>query len=218
MGPVPATKKTVRRALWLLAVAVLGNLTTAAGPVQAQGSINFGGGTLVGTASFSGNGVPPVNTPCQPISFSLQLKAALTLANASGQEFVGTVPEDPTSGFLGGSGSSNCENTTVGGGTLAINGFSVTQATGGTLTCTGFSGTYVRTATDLSAVLGSGPLSTDGCKITGSPTGKVAIIVRAEVVPTPGTGNGVSTGVTAATFSGTFTVVPAEGQPSTPAI
>ena len=189
-----------RIAAGALAVAAFGAVV----PPGAQAAQpNAGGGAFSGDISFSGNGIPPVNTPCRAASFTLSALAAVALANGAGSQSVwANVP--PVGSRLTGSGTSTCENTLVGGGVLALDPINVVNpVTQARLACTSMTGSYTRTGTDLAAVLSG------RCAIDSFDAGPVTVYVRAGVEPAPGTGNGATTNVTAATISGTFVIVPA---------
>lgn len=191
-----------KRIITILAVAIgllYGNLAPAS-----AAPANAGGGTLVGDVTFTGKRVPPLNTPCVDVSFTFEVQATITLANSAQAQGVWTLPNSLTASKLTGSGASDCENATVGGGDLTVNAITATnQVTTGTLSCSSLNGAYTRTGTDLKAVLGG------DCAINTHAAGRVAIHVRAEVVPTAS--NGITTGVSQASFTGTFMVIPAEG-------
>lgn len=188
-------------------------MTFAAVPANAlPASTNFGGGAIEGDVTFTSPGVPPVNTPCQPVSFSLTVRAVAVVSNSAGAEFAGVIGSIPLRPLLGsdisGSGSSTCENASVGGGTLNIAAFRARNpVTLALFLCTAMTGTYVRTLTDVTAVIGTTTLG-GGCAITRQPTGRVAFVIRAEFAP-EAVGAGLTTGITSARFAGTFTVVPA---------
>jgi len=203
----------------LLIVAMVGLLVATGSNWPGQAAEpSVGGGTLTGRVTFGTNGtlpVPPVNTPCRQVGFTFDAFATIAIRNLGGSFFVGTAGNAQAGTGLTGSGTSECENFTVGGGRLALDAISVTNPqTTGTLVCHGLQGagtpllgSYTRTLTDLTAVVGG------QCGINHGLTGNVAIVIRAQLVPDDKVGDGVTAGVASARMAAAFTVVPA-GDPT----
>lgn len=192
----------VSRAAVAVGTLVVLMVVPSVAPAGADGPPNLGGGELIGRVAFDPPGLPPVNTPCRTVRFSFTADANVAFLNAAGAFWVGSL--DSTTTRLTGTGSSHCENATVGGGELTINAIDVLHpTTTGALTCSPMRGAYTRTASELTAVLGG------ACTISGQETGRVAIVLRGYLLPAPGTGNGVTTTITSFDFRAAFTVVPA---------
>lgn len=204
----------------VLTMVLLG--ATAGTPAGADAP-NMGGGTLAGTINFAAPGIPPINTPCAEVDFSFSLEGSAAIVNGEGIFFAGAIgnpadgdPQVFPSPPVTGTGHSDCENTSVGGGTLSIDEIDAENPfTGpGRIKCTAppgktsISGVYVRTLGDVSAVVSA------QCQINTSPPDRVAFIIRGQVTPTT-PGQGVTTSVVNASFVGGFVVVPA-GDPIQP--
>lgn len=200
--------RRLRRVLAGLIAAALSLSPLGAGPATADDPANAGGGSFSGSISFSGAGIPPVNTPCRGTSFSIDVAATITLANGEGS-FGTWLLTPPAGANITGSGHSTCENSTIGGGRLSLAAIDVVNpVTSSRLRCgldgaQPLEGAFTRVATDVTAVLGG------ECFIDNFDVGKVAIYIRGEFTPSPLTGNGITTNVTQANVAGTFTVVPA---------
>lgn len=193
-------KRRAARASMLVAVLAL----LSPQPADADGPApNAGGGAFSGRVAFDGPGAPPVNTPCRPASFRFTATAVVTLANAGGAQSTWLL--DSTFGpLLTATGSSACENASVGGGVLTVDPIRATNPLlPASLSCSAVTGAYTRTGTDLTAVLSG------DCAIDMHSAGRVSFYVRAEVTPASGTGNGTTTYITAADVKGGFIVVPA---------
>jgi len=215
----PLRRRYRRSRLSAIAVAMASVLFISA-PTAASAALatNFGAGTLEGTLNFR-PAVPPLNTPCQLVTFTFRMKAVAVLGTSTGNQFAGViglvvVPLHPL--FSGGmditgSGFSRCENATVGGGTITVNAFSARNlVTQNTVLCTAMTGGYVRTGTDVNAEVGATGLG-QGCKVNSQGTGTIghtAVALHAELTPTA-PGAGVTVGVSLAVLVGTFVVVPA---------
>jgi hypothetical protein len=188
--------------LLLIGAAVLASVwLLPAGSASAVGN-NIGGGTMLGTVNFS-SGIPPLNQPCAPTSFTLQ-----------GQSLDSSIFNSTIVGYLGeidisGTGGSSCEGALAGSGNLTLTSVSSPPAGGvfqSTIKCadpnavpaTTLSGTYTRNGADVEAVLSG------NCIINGS-TVPVGFIFRGPFVPT-NSGGGTTAPVTNATFTGPFVV------------
>lgn len=201
----------MQRARRGVTVAIVGLLAMVAGGGQAHaGQPNVGAGTLRGTVTYAaGQGLPPFNTPCKDVAFAFNAFATIAVENLAGSDWVGTIGDPQAGTGMTGSGSASCESATVGGGEFNVDAIDIRHPiTTGTLTCQGIvggplTGSYTRTLSDLTAVVGG------KCSINGHPTDNVAILIRAEVIPTGEPGDGVTAGVTSAALIATFTVVPA---------
>ena len=184
-------------------VAVIATVWGPAPGASAATQPNAGEAAFSGQVRFAGHGISPLNTPCRPASFTFSAEATISLANGAGSQGA-WVLAPPFGALLTGSGLSTCENVLVGGGLVSFNAIDVVNpVTAARLRCTGMSGAYTRQLADLAAVLGG------SCAIDSFDAGKVTLYVKANFAPSGGTGNGVTTNVTAASLNGTFTVVPA---------
>jgi hypothetical protein len=188
-------------------------IVTGAGQAQA-GEPNIGGGTLRGTVTYGGSqGLPPVNSPCRDVAFTFSAFAVIAIENLAQSDWIGTIGDAQAGTGISGSGSSACDSATVGGGIFNVNAIDVVHPrTSGRLICQGLTGgpltgSYTRTLTDLTAVVGG------KCSINAYETDNVAIVIRAELVPTGEVGDGVTAGITSAALAAVFTVVPA-GDPT----
>jgi hypothetical protein len=198
-----ASSRRFKSAALLGAVALLGAfMATPAGAAY-----NIGGGAITGSVAFdSGKEVPPFFSPCAPTSFKLTVDNANTSANSAtvvintqGTEYAGTVD-------LQGTGSSICESASTGGGNLTLTTVKGVGPNEGTISCadpatgTTLRGTYVRVYTDVSALLHG------SCTINGH-AATVTFAFHGEFVPTS-PGQGLSSPVSSATFTGPFAVIP----------
>jgi len=195
------------------AIVALLVLAPTAGPAQA-GAPNVGGGTLRGTVSYAvTKGLPRIHMPCQDVAFTFNAFATIAVRNLAGSQWAGTIGDPQAGTGVTGSGSGACEAASVGGGVFTVNAINVTHPfTSGTLSCQGLAGgaltgSYTRTLTDLTAVVGG------KCSVNAQATDNVAIVIRAEFVPTGEVGDGVTAGITSAALAAVFTVVPA-GDPT----
>lgn len=186
-----ARLRTGRRALAVGAVAML-LLAVDVAPSHAAGR-NTGGGAVIGTVAFGGDGLPPVGAPCEATSYSVQGSSTGFVLNTVLAAFLGTVT-------ITGTGAGGCENATLGSGdlTLAVNGVGVTDPQN-ILSCPTLEGGYTRTVADVTVVVGG------RCSINGHDAGRVSFVARLTFTP-QGNGAGLTSRVQTAQFSGAFAV------------
>ncbi len=165
----------------LAALAVLMSVTGASAQTQ-------GGGTVVGTVTINGAGIPTATQPREATTYSFGAINITGVFRNAGGTFAGTIAIP--AGVQGGSPS---ENTVGGMGT--VNGFSFTGSGVGTISGT-CSGSFNR---NLSIVIVN--LNCSASINGGAPQGAL-VTVAAQFTPTQG--NGVTTRVTQANFAGAY--------------
>ena len=200
-----------------LVVIVMALAVALTGPASAAASSNVGAGTLTGSVSFAAPGVPPAGTPpaggtCAPVSFTLSGTSDAVVYNTVIMGHAGTVS-------ISGTGSSTCEATAGGSGTLVLHDVRGTGTTGSQIDCanptvspaTTLTGGYARTGTDIEAVVGG------TCKINGYAAAVLVTFHGTFVPSTPTVGTsppgltvpGLNAPITQATIRGAFGVQPA---------
>lgn len=153
---------------------------------------NVGGGPIVGSVVFDGDGVPAVDAPCAPTQFRFDGSSASAWVNGSGTAYAGPLSITAT-------GGSDCENAETGAGaiTVAASGSNAV----GSVACGPLTGTVARTLSDVLVIV------TGDCVVNGVEAIRVRFVAKGEFVPlTPGAG--VDAPVTEAAFAGSFVIIP----------
>lgn len=162
---------------------------------QAQAGSNMGGGALLGNVFFNGSGVPKAGDPCVSTSFTLSGTAPGAVVNTVLTGHAGPIT------LTGSGGSSNCETTGLGAGTLTVAAHGV-GPTGSRIDCNSLTGGFIRIGTEVQVSV------TGNCVINQFAAGTVTFLAVVQFVPT-NPGGGVTTSVTTAAFAGNFVVIPA---------
>jgi hypothetical protein len=146
-----------------------------------------GGGTVVGSVTINGAGIPALNKPCASTTYRFGAVNITGVFRASNQNFVGTIKIP-----AGVTGGSPCENTNKGSG--SVNQFSFSGSGVGTISgvC---KGTFNRTLSIVTVAL--------NCTATiNGHSGSAAVAVDAQFTPTKG--NGLTTNTQQASFAGIY--------------
>jgi hypothetical protein len=183
---------------------------TVAIPHPAAAVTDIGGGALRGTVVFS-NPVPPINTPCRPTDFTFDMSGVISITASSVNTFTGVVEKNfantttAQNSGIHGTGHSNCENASAGGGTITVDAITATNplVQVNKFDCDPMVGNYVRTFTDVTVIVAG------QCRVVGAAVGHVSFVVRGEFLPTQ-PGAGITTPVGEATFGAGFAIVPTE--------
>lgn len=166
--------------------------TTTTTPPSGEGS-NVGAGGFMGSVEFDSPGLPPIAADCAPSTFDFTGEAQGFVLNTTILGYAGDVT-------FTGTGSSDCENGTAGGGTmnLSAEGEGPTEST---IVCESLTG-------DFSRVLVRAQINLTGdCTINGVNT--TGIVFSADVLVVPeGEGAGITGPVMSAVFAGGFAVSP----------
>jgi hypothetical protein len=179
---------------------VIGTAATLAATVAlalptAAGATLLGGGEVVLTAQFS-PGIQPLPAGCQAQSLTLNGNSQAAAFSVNGASLPGYVgPLD-----IGGAGSTQCADLSHESGTVTL---AVTGASGLTqnsVSCPAMSGGYVRVGPAVIASLAG------SCTLSGQTEPIVSLIATGAFKPT--SGDGVSSTITAASFTGAFSFAP----------
>ena len=153
---------------------------------------NIGGGPIVGSVVFAGDGVPPIGSPCAPTSFEFTGSSTSAWLNGSGTAYVGPIS-------ISAAGGSICENAQTGAGAVTVNASGSSDT--GDVVCGPLVGTVTRILTDALVVV------TGNCTINQVEAFRVRFIAKGEFVP-PTPGDGVTAPVREAQFGGAFVIIP----------
>lgn len=178
------------RSAAILTASVATVLVVGLAAVPAGAAVN-GAGSAIGNVTIGGSGIPTLNEPKAPTTYTFQAVNLLgTFRSANGGTFAGLIKIP--AGVTGGSPS---ENTLQGKG--SVNKFSFSGTTSGNIKISGTcSGTFGRT---LSIVIVNLNCSVS---VGGKPSQSAKVTVAAQFTPTQG--NGVTTRVKKASFAGVY--------------
>lgn len=155
---------------------------------------NVGGGNVTGDVTFlDGTGVPPVGADCAATKFDFEGGSDSAWVNGSGTAYIGPIT-------IRASGGAVCETATTGDGALTVTAFGTSEL--GELECGPLLGRYTRVASDVTVIV------TGDCVINNFPAVRIGFVAKGEFLPS-NDGGGLTEPVTAATFTGAFTIVPA---------
>jgi hypothetical protein len=172
----------------MLAIAIVSALAVLAAMAPATAAVT-GGGTVVGTVTINGSGIPTATQPQAATTYSFgAVNITGTFRSANGGLFAGTIKIP--AGVTGGSPS---ENTL--GGKGSVNFFSFSGTGVGTISGT-CSGTFKRNVSVVTVKLSC------SVSVAGKPAQSAKVVVNANFTPT--NGNGLTTPVKSANFAGVY--------------
>lgn len=147
-----------------------------------------GAGGVAGELDYAAPGVPP--GPCVPTHFDVRAHSAAAVIDVAFAGYAGPVE-------LRGTGSSSCEDITVGRGTMTLSADGEGPS-GAVLSCPVVQGSYTRAGTAFVAEL------TGGCSVNNFPTGQLTWVYSTQAVARE-PGGGVTVASREMTLHGAFT-------------